>query len=608
MAMLPKNRPRPKRGHGWILWTLLVIALVAALAVIGWRLRYQQIRSENQTQAAELLESAEKLIAADQNDEAHAVAQKALALVPDNLHGLEIMQRIITKRELARQKQSAAAVTALAQAEKLAATDITAAIAAYGKIRLGPSFPPDAKTTAAERAKALQGPVCSLRMPDNWPADAALTIDDSKQDSEKPLISGITPGKHKIGITRYDFRPPPAIELDFRGTDPLPLPAIKWQPVGTKVSITSIPPGAAVWRDGKATGKATPCTLLDIDDGPIELILKLPEYADTPVKGEVKDRAPLKLAARLSPAPRLPRDGKTAGERREINLTSEIRVPFRWCPAGSFKMGGPAPNEGPVREVTLSKGFWIAETEFTQKQWDEVAGEFADVHIVSESKGNPRPALGPQRPMVLIAWDKLCGGETRRGGLLGKINAYLAAGKSPWLADLPTEAQWEYACRAGTTGPFATASDDAAAADNLAWHAGNGGAATHDAATKQANPWGLHDMHGNVYEWCRDRFLPTYKKAANLDPTGPTASGWDRSIRGGSFSSPAAACRSASRSGADETKPQPLVGFRLVLHLPEAAPKATPPPPKKATAKPKPKPKTPPKPKPKTPPKKKPKK
>jgi len=125
---------------------------------------------------------------------------------------------------------------------------------------------------------------------------------------------------------------------------------------------------------------------------------------------------------------------------------------------------------------------------------------------------------------------------------------------------LPTEAEWEYACRAGTSGPYAGSSLDA-----LGWYADNSGNDNHDVGEKRANAWGLYDMHGNVWEWCSDWFdSNTYDAASQTDPTGPS-SGSGRVLRGGGWNSGAKYCRSADRYDFVPTYRSLNFGFRLVL-------------------------------------------
>jgi formylglycine-generating enzyme required for sulfatase activity len=125
---------------------------------------------------------------------------------------------------------------------------------------------------------------------------------------------------------------------------------------------------------------------------------------------------------------------------------------------------------------------------------------------------------------------------------------------------LPTEAEWEYAARAGTTGPFAGRVDD------LAWYRGNARERTHPVGAKQPNPWGLYDMHGNAWEFCSDYFAP-YPRGPATDPTGPADGEW-RAIRGGSWFDAPALCRSALRMGLDPARKNHNHTIRLVADAP----------------------------------------
>ena len=210
--------------------------------------------------------------------------------------------------------------------------------------------------------------------------------------------------------------------------------------------------------------------------------------------------------------------GAKAGERKTYNVNG-VEFAFRWCPAGTFMMGSPTSEEGRYdwekqHRVTLTKGFWMMETEVTQKQWKAVMGN------------NPSRFKGVNLPVEHVSWNdcqEFCTKCTKLG----------------LPVQLPTEAQWEYACRAGTKGAFAGPIDD------MAWYSSNSGSKTHPVGTKKANAWGLCDMHGNVWEWCAD-WNGDYPSGSVADPTGPS-SGSDRVYRGGDWSYCAQLCRSACR-------------------------------------------------------------
>ncbi len=197
---------------------------------------------------------------------------------------------------------------------------------------------------------------------------------------------------------------------------------------------------------------------------------------------------------------------------------------WRWIPPGTFRMGSPGEeegrfdDEGPQHAVTLSQGFWLGATPVTQAQWQDVTGE------------NPSHFKGKAKPVETVDW------ETANG--FGRRLSEIRPGFS---ACLPSEAQWEYACRAGTTGEVAGTELSA-----LAWYADNAEGETHDVAQKEANAWGLYDMRGNVLEWCRDG-MRDYQHLAVQDPFGPMEDSISRVVRGGSWGLPAWDCRAAVR-------------------------------------------------------------
>ena len=198
-------------------------------------------------------------------------------------------------------------------------------------------------------------------------------------------------------------------------------------------------------------------------------------------------------------------------------------VDFLLVEPGSFEMGSPADDEerqddeGPQRTVTLTQPFYLARTEVTQAQWERVMGT------------NPSHFTGdPDRPLESVSWDD-CKPFLRRCG---------------W--SLPSEAEWEYACRAATSARFSSGDSDADLA-RVAWYSGNASGTTHPVGTKQANPWGFHDMHGNVGEWCRDYYSESYYGSGpSSDPENMANTSY-RVLRGGGFVDTSQRCRSADR-------------------------------------------------------------
>ncbi len=168
--------------------------------------------------------------------------------------------------------------------------------------------------------------------------------------------------------------------------------------------------------------------------------------------------------------------------------------------------------------VTLTKAFYLGKYEVTQAQWEKVMGY------------NPSlfKSVGPQAPVDTVSWDDCQAFCQKAGGGLR----------------LPTEAEWEYACRAGTDGPYAGELAE------MGWHLGNSAGTTHPVGAKKPNAWGLYDLHGNVREWCQDFYSLEYVDEAATDPTGPVkSSGYGQVVRGGGWASYAFFCRSAARTG-----------------------------------------------------------
>ncbi|MGO8672164.1 MAG: formylglycine-generating enzyme family protein [Capsulimonadaceae bacterium] len=230
-----------------------------------------------------------------------------------------------------------------------------------------------------------------------------------------------------------------------------------------------------------------------------------------------------------------------------------VPFPFRWIPPGSFMMGSPEDepgrwgDEGPLHSVTISRGFWLGSTPCTQEQWHAVTGS------------NPSRFPGEDRPVETVSWNDCM-------DFCARVNS-LAPGLS---VRLPSEAEWEYACRAGTTsalndGSSCTAPEGAdPALDRLGWYTNNSGLETHPVGRKAPNGWGLYDMHGNVLEWCLDAWTDGYGASSRGDPCHQGTEGVDRVMRGGSWYNLAGSCRSAYRDGGDPGGRNYFVGVRLL--------------------------------------------
>ncbi len=246
------------------------------------------------------------------------------------------------------------------------------------------------------------------------------------------------------------------------------------------------------------------------------------------------------------------------GKTMTVNLGGGVTMEFAWIPAGEFLMGSPVneaerfDNEGPQHRVTLTKGFWMGKSAVTQAQWEVVMGK-NPAHFKKDKILEFGGKTIPNLPVENVSWNDC-------QEFIGKINVKCEIGN--WKASLPTEAQWEYACRAGTTTRFhaGDTEDDLA---RVGWYVDNSGNKTHAVGEKEANRWGLYDMHGNVWEWCQDWF-GQYNNGAVTDPTGPN-SGSYRVLRGGSWYYNSEVCRSASRGWGGPGIRDDFIGLRVVL-------------------------------------------
>lgn len=224
-----------------------------------------------------------------------------------------------------------------------------------------------------------------------------------------------------------------------------------------------------------------------------------------------------------------------------------VQLKMRLIPAGTFTMGSPEgdqdrlDNEGPQHPVTITKPFYMGVYEVTQEQWAAVMGSNP-----SYFDDNPR------NPVEWVSWND-CQEFIAMLNTLG-IGTFR----------LPTEAEWEYACRAGSTTRFPWGDDSGySRLGEYAWYSTNSNNTTRPVGQKKPNAWGLYDMHGNVWEWCSDWYADSYSSYAQTDPQGP-ATGSYRVGRGGRLDLTRQYCRSADRFSLTPSFAYYFLGFRLV--------------------------------------------
>jgi len=236
-----------------------------------------------------------------------------------------------------------------------------------------------------------------------------------------------------------------------------------------------------------------------------KITVPAPDGAANPVQSEARELKPIGAPAFVVRND-LPKE-------LAMDLDGGVRLEMVLIPAGSFTMSGE--GGGAIHKVNITKPFYLGKYEVTQEQWEKVMG------------GNPSQLKAGKNPVENVSWD-----DCQK--FHDKLNA--KAGGQGGKFVLPTEAQWEYACRAGSTTKYCFG-DDASKLGEYAWFVANSGWKPHPVGEKKPNAWGLCDMHGNVWEWCQDWQRP-YTVEEVTDPSGP-ASGFSRVFRGNCMCDPA---------------------------------------------------------------------
>jgi len=241
------------------------------------------------------------------------------------------------------------------------------------------------------------------------------------------------------------------------------------------------------------------------------------------------------VGAGFMPAP-------AAGQQMTLDLGGGVEMKLAFIPAGEFQMGSDSGSndEKPVHKVRISKPFYMGLTEVTQRQYEAVMGS------------NPSYFKGADNPVEQVSWNDAV-------EFCKKLSA-----KTGKAVRLPTEAEWEYASRAGSKTAYCFGDSDSGLGE-YAWYGNNSDSKTHPVGQKKPNAWGLFDMHGNVWEWCSDWYDEGYYgKSASDDPTG-ASSGSSRVLRGGSWLNSANFTRSATRPWLYPSVTLNSYGFRVVF-------------------------------------------
>ena len=248
--------------------------------------------------------------------------------------------------------------------------------------------------------------------------------------------------------------------------------------------------------------------------------------------------------------------GSYANAQSPKEITNSIGMKLVLIPKGTFMMGSPIEEEGAENnekqhQVTIGKDYYLGVTEVTQGQYEKVMGtnpSYFQTRVIRKSDSS-------MYPVEQVSWEDAV-------EFCKKLSELPEEKKAGRVYRLPTEAEWEYACRAGSKTAYSFGADSKTLGD-YAWFGGNSGQQTHPVGEKKANAWGLYDMHGNVWEWCSD-WYGVYPMGSVSDPSGPSE-GSVRVYRGGCWSGGAAFCRSAVRLWFVPSNRIDDYGFRVAL-------------------------------------------
>lgn len=228
-------------------------------------------------------------------------------------------------------------------------------------------------------------------------------------------------------------------------------------------------------------------------------------------------------------------------EKTAISIRNSIGMELVLIPAGEFWLDPDEFNyETPVRKVIIPESFYLGKYPVTQKEWEAVVGN------------HPSCFEGDNRPVECVSWHSV-------QEFIKRLNAKEGTDKYR----LPSEIEWEYACRAGTATRYSFGDSDLKLGE-YAWYYGNSEHETHPVGQKKPNPWGLYDMHGNVWEWCQDKYHRNYEEALAEGTAWEAVGSIGIVLRGGGWVSYSGKCSSSCRSNLDSDYGTYSLGFRLV--------------------------------------------
>ncbi len=233
-------------------------------------------------------------------------------------------------------------------------------------------------------------------------------------------------------------------------------------------------------------------------------------------------------------------------------ITNSIGMKLVRIHAGSFTMGSRAYPHNTQHEITITNSFYLGRYEVLQVQFEKMIWR------------NPSNFNGAKNPVETVSWDEAVSFCKK----LSEMPEEKAAGRE---YRLPTEAEWEYACRATSSAAYCFG-DTAESLGEYGWFVENSNHKTHPVGEKKANRWGMYDMHGNVWEWCQDRYEP-FLSSTETDPKGPNRGPY-RVIRGGSWEQMEVRCQSVYRMSMDPLTKSEDIGFRVAMSLPVKKPES----------------------------------